>query len=198
MRNFEERRAEILRRSEQRIQTRRRTVRYTLLCLPLIVCLAVAAVLLPQGLPPHDVEEGLPLREVAVRVQQPDTAYVKESTDVNRIAALSSALQEAMSDPVSEENTPATNRTAQDADILSGYQDPTVTNLTGAHTCATQVQTHPDTGYKRYIITFTTREGQTVTYRLDRTTLTETTTSRTVTLTKDTASALYTLIDQLT
>ncbi len=201
MRSFDERRTEIFRRSAQRIQKRRRTARFAMLCIPLVLCLSVVTLLLPQqGVSLPDAESSLTASEIAVEIQQENSAFYRESTDTKQILTLSNALQDAMaldfSDGFTEESATATQN-----NVLNTDQIPTATQRTDNQPHTVQTYSKPIGSiveYGCYIITFTTRDGNTTTYRLGNKTLTKTTTSQTVTLTDETAAALRALVEQLT
>lgn len=51
MRSLQECQAEVFRRSEKRIRTRRRAIRAVMVCVPLVLCLTAFSLLVRPGLP---------------------------------------------------------------------------------------------------------------------------------------------------
>lgn len=96
MRDFEQTKAEIFRRSEERIQKRKKIRRMTVLCVPLVLCVAVAALLPRQEIAQANQEEII----AAAGVHTAGGAYstTEQSThktstesilaDVNRLATV--------------------------------------------------------------------------------------------------------------
>lgn len=183
MKPIEERREEIFRRSEQRLRIRRRRVRQTLLlCIPLVLCLLTVTLLFPrQADLPLTEDGGNGVNHILVRREYSD--YERESTDPERIAELTTLLNNAFSEDFGEpENT------------LQVDQATTAKKSTyGQAQTAGTFGTYGATAYR---ITLTSSEG-TRTYRFFGTQLTDETASRSVTLTRSEAAALNELLERL-
>ncbi len=57
MRSLQECQAEVFRRSEKRIRTRRRAIRAVMVCVPLVLCLTAFSLLVRPGLPSSPLME---------------------------------------------------------------------------------------------------------------------------------------------
>lgn len=96
MRDFEQTKAEIFRRSEERIQKRKKIRRMTVLCVPLVLCMAAAALLPRQEIAQTNQEEIIAAAGVHTAGDansSAEQATHKTSTesilaDVNRLAAV--------------------------------------------------------------------------------------------------------------
>lgn len=97
MRSLQECQAEVFRRSEKRIRTRRRAIRAVMACVPLVLCLTVFGLLVRPGLPSSP--DGAPPKNNAAspppavcRIDVSGAGQVTSITDDKRIRAIADTL----------------------------------------------------------------------------------------------------------
>ena len=97
MRSLQECQAEVFRRSEKRIRTRRRAIRAVMVCVPLVLCLTAFSLLVRPGLPSSP--DGAPPKNNAAspppavcRIDVSVAGQVTSITDEGRVCAIADTL----------------------------------------------------------------------------------------------------------
>lgn len=97
MRSLQECQAEVFRRSEKRIRTRRRAIRAVMVCVPLVLCLTAFSLLVLPG--PADTSDGSGAKNNAAspppavcRIDVSGAGQVTSITDEGRVRAIADTL----------------------------------------------------------------------------------------------------------
>ena len=205
MRNFDERKAEIFRRSENRIKERKRNRnRIIALCVPLCLCIAILSVIyLPDMMISSDksniademnmaggVEDSSGFIYTAFEITSTKTA--KSDTDKENIENIYDVIQSAFtvndySDDVEEETTTNKGEFPQEQKPSTQKGEST---LKDEENHSTGLVGYFSKGVT-YTLTFTADNGQKMTYILYDGILTNETTNESVTLNEDQLKDLY-------
>lgn len=187
MRNFDEHRAEIFRRSDARIRTRKlRRQQALLLCLPLIVTVGVIALLPRQPLVTEDTD-------TIVAVEIVDHQGTFQNYNAELTSTLSFTLENAFTVTFEEDMV------LDSAPESTPTQEQTSTSKKKPHTVATMATAAEGniSMVLNYQILLTDSAGNTVTYRLTGNVLKNLNTDKEVTLTADAAARLRELLEQM-
>ena len=189
MRNFEERKAEVFRRSEKRIKERKqRRQRILMTCIPLVLCLTIfGAFLFPQLNNNLQAPEGMPESETQAAMGQDENqsmtcsiAEIKVSGNGVSIRYTDAADLLLISDQLNTYGTRApetSGATNEDGSDRSENADDVVGGVADSVNAA-------------YTITLITHEGEKTEYRLIGNTLLNQTTNQAYTLTYEQAKEL--------
>ena len=165
MRSLQECHAEVFRRSEKRIRTRRRAIRTVMVCVPLVLCItAFSLLVLPGPAGPPDgagAKNGAASPPPAVcRIDVTGPGQITSITDKERIRAITDTLAALNNSPGAE---------------LSDGSD--------------------SAGAEGHTITLFTPDGPQAVYRLTDDTLTNAATGDAMALTREQSAALFALLD---
>ena len=189
MRNFEERKAEVFRRSDKRIKERKqRRQRILMTCIPLVLCLTIfGAFLFPQLNNNMQAPEGMPESETQAAMGQDENqsmtcsiAEIKVSGNGVSIRYTDAADLLLISDQLNTYGTRApetSGATNEDGSDRSENADDVVGGVADSVNAA-------------YTITLITHEGEKTEYRLVGNTLLNQTTNQAYTLTYEQAKEL--------
>lgn len=134
MRSLQECQAEVFRRSEKRIRTRRRAIRAVVACVPLVLCLTVFGLLVRPGLPSSP--DGAPPKNNAAspppavcRIDVSGAGQVTSITDEGRVRAIADTLAALNGTPGAEGRT-ITLFAEDGSQAVYRLTDDTLTNIT--------------------------------------------------------------------
>lgn len=212
MRNFEERKAEIFRRSENRIKERKRNRnRILALCVPLCVCIAILSVIyLPDMMISSDKSNTAEEMNMAGGVEDSSefaytsfeitgTKIAKSDTDRENIENIYNIIQSAFT--VDGDDDDMEQETTINKDELPQEQKPSTqkgeSTLKGEDNYSTGLVEFFSKGVT-YTLTFTADNGQKIVYTLCDNILTNETTNESVTVTEDQLKELYTKVFTVT
>jgi len=169
MRNFEERKAEVFRRSEKRIKARKQRRNHILMaCIPLVLCITLFSVFFLPGLSANTKEPGVADDAagelIANKSESLSCAYTKidvtgngislSYTKASDILSISNQLASCM--VIEPENSTSVGEETRGDDFKNESVEDSYIAITGATSAA-------GTGY---VITLTLHEGGTIAYRL--------------------------------
>lgn len=212
MRNFDERKAEIFRRSENRIKERKRNRnRILALCVPLCLCIAILSVIyLPDMMISPDKSNTAGDMNMAGGVENSSgfvytsfeitsTKTAKSDTDKQNIENIYNIIQSAFtvndySDDVEQETTTDRSEFPQEQKPSTQKGEST---LKGEDNYSTGLVESFSKGVA-YTLTFTADNGQKIVYTLCDNILTNETTNESVTVTEDQLKDLYTKVFTVT
>lgn len=134
MRSLQECQAEVFRRSEKRIRTRRRAIRAVMVCVPLVLCLTAFSLLVRPGLPSSP--DGAPPKNNAAspppavcRIDVSGAGQVTSITDEGRVCAIADTLA-ALNDTPGAEGLTITLFAEDGPQAVYRLTDDTLTNIT--------------------------------------------------------------------
>lgn len=134
MRSLQECQAEVFRRSEKRIRTRRRAIRAVMVCVPLVLCLTVFSLLVRPGLPSSP--DGAPPKNNAAspppavcRIDVSGAGQVTSITDEGRVCAIADTLA-ALNGTLGAESLTITLFAEDGPQAAYRLTDDTLTNIT--------------------------------------------------------------------
>ena len=135
MRSLQECQAEVFRRSEKRIRTRRRAIRAVMVCVPLVLCLTAFSLLVRPGLPSSP--DGAPPKNNAAspppavcRIDVSGAGQVTSITDDKRICAIADTLAALNDTPGAELPGGSELAGAEGPQAVYRLTDDTLTNIT--------------------------------------------------------------------
>lgn len=211
MRNFDERKAEIFRRSENRIKERRRNRnRILALCVPLCLCIAILSVIyLPDMMISPDKSNTAEDMNMAGGVENSSgfvytsfeitsTKTAKSDTDKQNIENIYNIIQSAFT--VNDYSHDVEQETTDKSEFPQEQKPSTQKGegaLKGEENYSTGLVEFFSKGVT-YTLTFTADNGQNMTYTLCDGILTNETTNESVTVTEDQLKDLYTKVFTVT
>lgn len=211
MRNFDERKAEIFRRSENRIKERKRNRnRILALCVPLCLCIAILSVIyLPDMMISPDKSNTAEDMNMAGGVENSSgfiytsfeitsTKVAKSDTDKQNIENIYNIIQSAFTD--NDYSDDVEQETADKSEFPQEQKPSTQKGesaLKGDENFSTDLVEFFSKGVT-YTLTFTADNGQKIVYTLCDNILTNETTNESVTVTEDQLKDLYTKVFTVT